>query len=109
MKNLKKKQKEISKKHSIKDEDEKSCSGDGSGEEEEDSDLASIARELQDEASDSDNNIFNSPFIKKHNQPKVRHYSDNTTPLPEKEFSFISSNKDSKGKLTLILSFNLQI
>ena len=49
LKNLKKKQKEISKKHSIKDENvEKSCSEEGSGgEEEEDSDLASIARELQ--------------------------------------------------------------
>ena len=48
LKNLKKKQKEITKKHSnekIKEEiDEKSCSGEGSGEEEEDSDLASIAR-----------------------------------------------------------------
>ena len=52
---------------------------------------------LQDDASDSDENIFNSPFIKKPHQPKVRHHSDNTTPLPEKEFSFISSNKDPKG------------
>ena len=54
---------------------------------------------LQDDASDSDENIFNSPFIKKPHQPKVRHHSDNTTPLPEKEFSFISSNKDPKGKV----------
>lgn len=87
MKNLKKKQKEISKKHA-KDESE-----DKTSTEEEDSDLASIAREFQDEE-DSESNIFhNSPFIKKPNQPKVRHFSDNTTPLPEKEFSFISSNK----------------
>ena len=57
-------------------------------EEEEDSDLASIAREFQDDDSD---NIFESPFIKKPNQPKIRHASDNTTPLPERKFSFISS------------------
>ncbi len=89
MKTLKKKQKEFSKKHTKDGEEEKSST------EEEDSDLASIARELQDEE-DSDSNMFhNSPFIKRPEKPKVRHYSDNTTPLPEKEFSFISSSKDS--------------
>ena len=91
LRNLKKKQKELSKKHN-KDDDELEQPIEHEDVEEEDSDLASIARELQDEAEDSDN-IFNSPFIKKPNQTKVRHTSDNTTPLPEKEFSFIGSNK----------------
>ena len=92
---MKKKQKELSKKHSTKDEnDSKSESI-----EEDDSDLASIARELQNEDEDSDNIFKNSPFIKKPDQPKVRHYSDNTTPLPEKEFSFIRSNPDSKPSI----------
>lgn len=89
LRNLKKKQKELSKKHTKEDDVEvKSTTED----EEEDSDLASIARELQEKAEDSDD-IFNSPFIKRPNQTKVRHTSDNTTPLPEKEFSFIGSGK----------------
>ena len=50
-----------------------------------------IAREFQDNDDDDLDPIFDSPFIKKPNQPKVRHASDNTTPLPERKFSFISS------------------
>ena len=94
LKNLKKKQKELSKKHP-KDEAAEPVKSiaTATDEEEDDSDLASIARELQNENEEDSDDIFNSPFIKKPHRPKVRHTSDNTTPLPEKEFSFIGSSK----------------
>ena len=90
MKNLKKKQKELNKKHPP--DSAQGHTPSIATEDEEDSDLASIARELKDEAADDDSDdIFDSPFIKKPVNTRVRHMSDNTTPLPEKEFSFISS------------------
>ena len=70
MKNLKKKQKEISRKHSGGSNDQVAEQTKDTTEDEEDSDLASIAREFQDD--DSDNNIFDSPFIKKPDQSKTR-------------------------------------
>ena len=94
LKNLKKKQKELSKKHPKDEADQPVKSTITTAtDEEEDSDLASIARELQNENEEDSDDIFNSPFIKKPHRPKVRHTSDNTTPLPEKEFSFIGSSK----------------
>jgi hypothetical protein len=36
--------------------------------------------------------------MKKRDQPEVRKHSDNTTPLPEKEFSFISSSAKLENK-----------
>ena len=95
LKNLKKKQKELSKKHP-KDEAAEPVKSiaTATDEEEDDSDLASIARELQNENEEDSDDIFNSPFIKKPHRPKVRHTSDNTTPLPEKEFSLsVLANK----------------
>jgi hypothetical protein len=63
LKNLKKKQKELSKKHhgpeQLQDPDTKSIT-----EEEDDSDMASIAREFKNDSDNSDNNIFYSPFMK---------------------------------------------
>ncbi len=99
MKNLKKKQKELTKKHG---QHEQTHGGNASNTEEEDSDLASIARELRVDDDDDDEEIFNSPFIKKpaDQRPSRRATSNNSTPLPEKEFAFIGSSKpDNKDKI----------
>ena len=63
LKNLKKKQKELSKKHPKDEADQPVKSTITTAtDEEEDSDLASIARELQNENEEDSDDIFNSPF-----------------------------------------------